>query len=537
MRSVKKNDPTLRHRLSSGASLFAVIALLTTGLPSVALAVAPGCDSGPPPGAPAKGPAGGIWGVMQRQSTVMKARNKGYTAVVKENDSALGATCFDKAVALSSRLGALFADTPAPTILPPSVNLFYEHPSIFLKNANGDDLNAAEEAALKNTIYNIFAGVGMKPDPVSGQPVPATFGVALSGALSNTLDAALGGAGGTAYPAPFNAPQQTSTTAMARDAVNTGVNLYNGDGTVRVSAGANTNVGALLSTSIGTPTVNFGMSIGSALGSTTSTALSGMTNQVTGFLSTTFTGTMNTIFDPVAGEILSLKVGLDAITSVLRSIPNVGPLAMFIPYSGNPNSVMSQLYGAMQVMMDSKQQMYASIASAVGNYSTSFMTGIVSNAAETSMSGQNQADQQNKPGATPGCTYMQALWGGRAAGGGALDVDGLVGSGPARGMEYGSYADIMNGGPPNGGVEMQDAINNGDPATPGTGNRATLDIAWEDNSQSLRRPLKPTDPNYTANGVASWKYQPTSAEIQATASVPALGVSPDDVIGLIKSLQ
>ncbi len=92
----------------------ALFSVLMAGLAVTAsyAACQPGCDC--PAGG--TGPQGsnnysGVFGAMERHSNLMRLRDKAYTReIVKQSDNGIGMTCFDHAIALSSRLGNIFSD-------------------------------------------------------------------------------------------------------------------------------------------------------------------------------------------------------------------------------------------------------------------------------------------------------------------------------------------------------------------------------------------------------------------------------------------
>lgn len=66
-----------------------------------------------------------ILDMMEAYSEGVRVRDRAYTRqMVKQNDNALGMTCFDRALALTSRLGGIFSDRLPGFVLPPSTELF-----------------------------------------------------------------------------------------------------------------------------------------------------------------------------------------------------------------------------------------------------------------------------------------------------------------------------------------------------------------------------------------------------------------------------
>ncbi|MEZ0261778.1 MAG: hypothetical protein ACAH80_12265 [Alphaproteobacteria bacterium] len=90
----------------------------------------PGCDESTPVGpgpTPGVNNYRGVFGAMERHSNLMRLRDKAYTReIVKQSDNGIGMTCFDHAVALSSRLGMIFSDVmPAGTVPTNQTRIWY----------------------------------------------------------------------------------------------------------------------------------------------------------------------------------------------------------------------------------------------------------------------------------------------------------------------------------------------------------------------------------------------------------------------------
>lgn len=95
-------------RLFIVAAFSLLMASFSIGAIFSAEACPPGCDCGTP-GAP--GDTGGIMGAMERHAEAVRVEDKAIAQqVIKQNDNALGMTCFDRAVGLTSRLGQVFSD-------------------------------------------------------------------------------------------------------------------------------------------------------------------------------------------------------------------------------------------------------------------------------------------------------------------------------------------------------------------------------------------------------------------------------------------
>ena len=122
-----KNSNTSFQNKTWRAALIAVFFAACFGLSVTAsyADVAPGCNDGTQTGG---GPGtqdaeGGIWGIMQTHKQTMVLANKSVTdQIIKQTDSQLALTCFDKAMALTSRLGNIFSDKLARNIAANSKN-------------------------------------------------------------------------------------------------------------------------------------------------------------------------------------------------------------------------------------------------------------------------------------------------------------------------------------------------------------------------------------------------------------------------------
>lgn len=99
--------------------------LMLSGLVTTAVSAAncqPGCDC-------SSGSDGtGLYGEMQRRAEAMRVRDKAYNRqVFKQSDNTLGMTCYDRALAMTARLGTIFSDV-APSMsgntMPPNDNVF-----------------------------------------------------------------------------------------------------------------------------------------------------------------------------------------------------------------------------------------------------------------------------------------------------------------------------------------------------------------------------------------------------------------------------
>lgn len=92
----------------------------------------------PPPGPNGMMNHGGVLGLLENHSNSMRLRDKGYARqIIPQNDNGLGMTCYDHALALTSRLGSVFSDV-APTGAFPGANSTVFKSPIFSPAAGTD---------------------------------------------------------------------------------------------------------------------------------------------------------------------------------------------------------------------------------------------------------------------------------------------------------------------------------------------------------------------------------------------------------------
>lgn len=98
------------------APVIAVLSILALGLVvTAAEAQVAGCTT--------PGGANSMWGAMTNHSDALRVRNHAYAReIIKQPDSTLGLTCFDRALALTSRLGLIFSDAYLPNLPPGPAN-------------------------------------------------------------------------------------------------------------------------------------------------------------------------------------------------------------------------------------------------------------------------------------------------------------------------------------------------------------------------------------------------------------------------------
>lgn len=86
---------------------FLLSGLCVTAVEAQNISHAPGCNT--------TGPNGGMWGALTRHADAVRVRNRAYAReIFKQPDSSLALSCFDHALALSSRLGLIFSDVYLP---------------------------------------------------------------------------------------------------------------------------------------------------------------------------------------------------------------------------------------------------------------------------------------------------------------------------------------------------------------------------------------------------------------------------------------
>ncbi len=191
---------------------FLTIALIAIGLLGLSVtasyagaACMPGCDCpaagsapGPQPWAPGgynppAGPNGlmnhgGILGMMENHSNDMRLRDKSYgRQMVYQNDNGIGMTCFDHALAMTSRLGDIFSDVGAPASFPAANGVVFKS-QIFSPAAGSDkfllqDLNNVVIPQMSNHINDF----GNSLSTNLGATALSGFMAALMGAFNGLL--------------------------------------------------------------------------------------------------------------------------------------------------------------------------------------------------------------------------------------------------------------------------------------------------------------------------------------------------------------
>jgi hypothetical protein len=83
---------------------------------------------------------GGWLGVIENHNNAMRVRQKAYgRQTVQMNDNGLGMTCFDRSIALTSRLGAIFSDVlPAGPFTAPNTSVFSPPSGLFSPSYGAD---------------------------------------------------------------------------------------------------------------------------------------------------------------------------------------------------------------------------------------------------------------------------------------------------------------------------------------------------------------------------------------------------------------
>jgi hypothetical protein len=148
---------------------------------------APGCDT--------DGGTGGLWAVMKNRADAQRVIEQSYTPIIKQNDSELAATCFDKALTLSSRMGAIFSDLPQNGIQLPDFasfgsgnpsDLFNTFASLGIKLVNGKPQGNTLANTYGSVINNTLTGYLQKPGAFTSS-ITKQFGATSTGALANLV--------------------------------------------------------------------------------------------------------------------------------------------------------------------------------------------------------------------------------------------------------------------------------------------------------------------------------------------------------------
>lgn len=214
-------------------SVLAMLYVLLAGAPALVLGFAHEARAATAPGCESDGPGGGLWGIMTRHADVQRVRDKAYTRIIKQSDSSLAMTCFDKALALSARLGAIFSDAPPAAAIPAAI------PAVF---GNG-------------VIYNTWAGMGLSPQ---GRPntLANAYGRVVTPALSAYLSdpgnfgASITGQMGVTVSGQLTALVNNVTGFMTggpiKGALDSLINIYNAGS---ISASVSINIGGVFSLS------------------------------------------------------------------------------------------------------------------------------------------------------------------------------------------------------------------------------------------------------------------------------------------------
>ncbi|TAL35521.1 MAG: hypothetical protein EPN97_07020 [Alphaproteobacteria bacterium] len=92
----------------------------------------------PPPGPNGMMNHGGVLGLLENHSNSMRLRDKGYARqIIPQNDNGLGMTCYDRALALSARMGSIFSDVAPAGAFPGANSVVFKSP-IFSPAAGTD---------------------------------------------------------------------------------------------------------------------------------------------------------------------------------------------------------------------------------------------------------------------------------------------------------------------------------------------------------------------------------------------------------------
>ncbi|MDD9901837.1 MAG: hypothetical protein OXT65_12750, partial [Alphaproteobacteria bacterium] len=216
--------------------------MLTVSTTAAQAQVQPGCNQD-------------VYDVMERAADAKRVRDLAYTQVVKQNDTAMGMTCFDRALALSARLGAIFSDVT-------NVNLGAAIAGVF-SGGTGDIYNlmgtlGLDSTGQPSTMANRFKGVldnpagGMMTGHMSGGGFDLSVTYAMGATVLGALDDLINGV--------------LNTLNNVMGGINNAINSVNGQ--INSISGALTNLQGALSNlqgmaSIDTPVVSvkFSMNI------------------------------------------------------------------------------------------------------------------------------------------------------------------------------------------------------------------------------------------------------------------------------------
>lgn len=130
--------------------------------------------------------------VQKRHAEAMRVRDKAYTReTVKRNDTAVGMTCFDQAMGLTSRLGLIFSDVIPDVPPPPNTTVFtpaLEYPEFGSDEWLIEDLGTVVEPVL-SAYLDDFIGT---PSDLLGLGTATSLFSGILGGISGTIGSITG---------------------------------------------------------------------------------------------------------------------------------------------------------------------------------------------------------------------------------------------------------------------------------------------------------------------------------------------------------
>lgn len=381
--------------------------------------VAPGCNDGTQTngGAGTQDGEGGIWGIMQTHKQAMVLANKAITdQMVKQTDSQLALTCFDKSLALTSRLGSIFSDVLPKNIAAP-VN------KIFGKNFEGN-FNEGYSAPNNNNFGIKYVALGV--DKTLGTTMQKMLDKGGQGILTNYLNG----------------------------------------GNLQSIAGVPSGLG--LDNILENTNQNFAKSLSAQMGYTVTGALSGIFDSVFG----SFFNGVNNILAQVQSFMASVnstfQAALDVlydVKGVLNVINTIGSIVSGLGFGGiggaiagvmtSVFAVYDQVMGVVNQVVQAKNDIFAAINGVAAGVTSvqSLLQGFLSllMGVDTSMAGLVQSEIDNivnnglQPPQRTGCNAMMDMWYG---------IDGsesVVGSGVQTGAPFFTYEELVTKNIPGAG--------------------------------------------------------------------------------------
>jgi hypothetical protein len=400
------------------ARKLAIMAVTAAALSLFSLAAEAGK---PAPGCDATDPGRSMWGAMERASQSRRVRDRAYARTIAQTDSVLGNTCFDRALALSSRLGAIFSDVLPTNIMPSNLEIF----------GKGSGLSC-EKGAKNCSVYSLNGGIGFGAD-----------------GLSNTL--------GSAY----NKVMGDTLTSYMRD-------NFTGSITNRISGYSTTVQNVLQRYSVdmidnATGKVESRLNDLTGIGGKFTSELQGKLNGVVSF------GNNNQALDIAsnAKEIFSnIMPQMNKLAGDVGGTFNAGQMGNVI---GSLTSALGAAGGLLSKVMDAKNAISEGLNGVGGGfglvdgYKTDLMgnvTGVLGGAmgsptaslsglpwSEIAAAGGFMANPLGTAAAASACGTMGLLWGGKKADGAMEAIIGIEGGGASKSADVPllNFDDIMTG--------------------------------------------------------------------------------------------